>query len=399
MKKIITYCTAATFALGFYQCNSDETKNDEKAAEEIKPSGLAGDNLDLYAVLELFKDSKSPEAFEKKLNDKSGKVNNLDLNGDSIVDYIRVLDEKKDDAHAIILRVPLNEEESQDVAVIEVSKPADKTANVQIIGDEALYGKDYIVEPKAEDNSAGFVMVTTSGVNVWMWPTVTYIYHPSYVVYESPWYYESYPTWYEPWTPVAYEVYHPVVLRYHAPYYRPDGYRAVHVHEHYAYNVRKSSPNIYHGPRRGVGNDGRQREHSAGIMHGPRGGRVSDGRGKGKIDVRDEKRNNRRNRKEDEATSRRERRNRKDDADASRESRTEKHGGRNKESAAPDQGGRERKTKEERRQQRREHANPQMKEQDNGQSKQKHNTGKGSSQPRKAGFLRSHGGGGREPER
>ena len=33
--------------------------------------GLAGDHLDLYATLDLFKKSESPEAFEKALNDKN----------------------------------------------------------------------------------------------------------------------------------------------------------------------------------------------------------------------------------------------------------------------------------------------------------------------------------------
>ena len=42
--------------------------------------GLPGDNLDLYAVMEIFQKSKTIEDFEKTLNaDKEG-INNLDLN-------------------------------------------------------------------------------------------------------------------------------------------------------------------------------------------------------------------------------------------------------------------------------------------------------------------------------
>ena len=40
--------------------------------------GLPGDNLDLYAVLDLFQKSKTIEEFEKSLNDEKTKVNNLD---------------------------------------------------------------------------------------------------------------------------------------------------------------------------------------------------------------------------------------------------------------------------------------------------------------------------------
>ena len=42
--------------------------------------GLPGDNLNLYAVLDLFQGSKTFEIFEQKLNEKKSKINNLDLN-------------------------------------------------------------------------------------------------------------------------------------------------------------------------------------------------------------------------------------------------------------------------------------------------------------------------------
>ena len=53
----------------------------------------AAEGLDLRAVAELFKDSKDLEDFEKRLNDPSLGVNNLDLNEDGDVDFIRVLAE------------------------------------------------------------------------------------------------------------------------------------------------------------------------------------------------------------------------------------------------------------------------------------------------------------------
>jgi hypothetical protein len=40
--------------------------------------GLPGDNLDLYAVLDLFQKSPTIEEFEKSLNLESAGVNNLD---------------------------------------------------------------------------------------------------------------------------------------------------------------------------------------------------------------------------------------------------------------------------------------------------------------------------------
>ena len=64
-------------------------------AQETDSTGLEGDNLDLNGVLELFKESKDVEDFEKKLNTESNGVNNLDLNEDGEVDYIRVVDQCK----------------------------------------------------------------------------------------------------------------------------------------------------------------------------------------------------------------------------------------------------------------------------------------------------------------
>src|SRR3954447_3639061 len=66
--------------------------------------GLPGDNLDLYAVLDLFQKSKTIEAFEKSLNDEKSKINNLDLNLDKKIDFIKVTTKKKDDSYTFILQ-------------------------------------------------------------------------------------------------------------------------------------------------------------------------------------------------------------------------------------------------------------------------------------------------------
>ncbi len=53
--------------------------------------GLPGDNLDLYAVLDLFQKSKTIEDFEKSLNLEKTAISNLDLNLDKKVDFIKVV--------------------------------------------------------------------------------------------------------------------------------------------------------------------------------------------------------------------------------------------------------------------------------------------------------------------
>ncbi len=53
---------------------------------------VPGDNFSLEGALELFKKSASPQEFEQLLNSPDSKVNNLDLNGDGEIDYIRVIE-------------------------------------------------------------------------------------------------------------------------------------------------------------------------------------------------------------------------------------------------------------------------------------------------------------------
>src|SRR6476660_3352396 len=102
--------------------------------------GLPGDNLDLYAVLTLFQKSKTIEAFEKSLNDEQTKINNLDLNLDKKVDFIKVVTKKDGDAYTFVLQVDVTKTETQDVAVILVSKDKNKKVSIQMVGDEELYG-------------------------------------------------------------------------------------------------------------------------------------------------------------------------------------------------------------------------------------------------------------------
>ena len=200
---------------------------------------MPGDNLDLNAVLELFKDSKSVEDFENKLNSEKSNINNLDLNEDGFVDYIRVVDYVKDNAHLITLQVAFTAGEVQDVAVIELDQRDDKTV-VQIIGDEALYGRDYIVEPITDNAKMAY--------NANTWTSVQYIYGPSYVVYVSPWSYGFYPNWHHQWRPYSWDVYYGYVYPYHS-YYRHCGYYRSYHANHYYYGHRNYSQTYYNSPK------------------------------------------------------------------------------------------------------------------------------------------------------
>src|SRR5512136_479674 len=104
--------------------------------------GLPGDNLNLYAVMKLFQESETLEGFERSLNDQNSRINNLDLNGDNLIDYISVIDYPDGDNHNIVLQVALNRNEKQDVAVFTVQRFHNGSVQIQLVGDEALYGKN-----------------------------------------------------------------------------------------------------------------------------------------------------------------------------------------------------------------------------------------------------------------
>jgi hypothetical protein len=236
-------------------------------ATEREYLGLPGDNLNLYAVMNLFQESETLETFEKVLNDPEQMINNLDLNGDGYVDYIMVLDYAEGNIHNIVLRVALNEKDYQDVAVFVVEKLRDGAVLVQLIGDEALYGENYIIEPiYAERPNPGYTgdrgtpartgVVTTTYYEVAAWPMVNYIYSPTYVVYRPSWRYGYYPVYWQPWRAHYYHYYygfhHPMhthYVTYYRPWRRP---RTVVYHTTYYTNIRRHSPVVVVNINRGT---------------------------------------------------------------------------------------------------------------------------------------------------
>lgn len=203
----------------------------QSAVDTTNKLGLAGDNLDLYAVLTLFQKSKTIEGFEKSLNDEQNKINNLDLNMDKKVDFIKVTttQEKKDSAFRFVLQVDVTKTETQDVAVIYVSKEKGKIS-IQMVGDEELYGKDYVIEPKgnssvtANPGYSGSDPVTvnvpaTTVVIETAPPVVQYVYSPAYVPYVPPYYYGYYPGWFAFSAVVTWGMYAGFHSHYHGGYY------------------------------------------------------------------------------------------------------------------------------------------------------------------------------------
>ncbi|MBL7857407.1 MAG: hypothetical protein JNM57_06940 [Cyclobacteriaceae bacterium] len=176
---------------------------------QVSESEVPGDHFSLEGALEVFKKSASPEEFERQLNSPDAKLNNLDLNGDGYIDYIRVIDRNEGNVHAFILQAIVSKTESQDVAVIALEKLANGKAVLQITGDADIYGIETIIEPTQEVRVNAGTTTARTVENVWTWPSVQYVYSPYYAGWVSPWYYDMQPMWWRPWRPVAYVVYRP----------------------------------------------------------------------------------------------------------------------------------------------------------------------------------------------
>ncbi len=232
--------------------------------------GLPGDNLNLYAVMKLFQESETLEGFERALNDEKTGINNLDLNGDDLVDYIMVTDYVDGNVHQIVLRVAINQQETQDVAVFTVERFSDGTVQVQLIGDEALYGKDYIVEPVYSDansetpnpgylgsyqNGRRVVVYRTNHYVIADWPIVHYMFYPGYIGWHSPWYWGCSFSWWSPWRSWSWHYYYGYHSHWYPHYYAHyrivNRYRCANYHNYYYGNVRTWSPYVSHNIREG----------------------------------------------------------------------------------------------------------------------------------------------------
>jgi hypothetical protein len=242
------------------------------AQEQKSATGLPGDQFSLNGALEAFKRSASPEEFEKKLNSADNDVNNLDLNNDGKVDYVKVIGKKEKDVQLFILQVPVDEDENQDIAVIELERKGPNEAVIQIVGDQDIFGEELIVEPLNEDENDGSYfnngeqinsgpsyssnLIESNGLfcNVWGWPSVQFVFSPFYMGWVSPWSWYDEPYWWSPRAPIGWSFWAPRRNYYHRYYYMPPQPRIIYARNIYrpmrcasvvVYNQHRTAVNYY----------------------------------------------------------------------------------------------------------------------------------------------------------
>lgn len=212
--------------------------------------GLPGEDFDLEALPGIIETVSTFEELEKAINTEKNQINNLDLDRNGEVDYITIKMEKDGDAYIAYLQVAFSETEIQDVASIQMEKQSSVTASFQIVGEESMYGKDYILEP--EGGLVDISESTSTNEGGKGGPSFSYIppppavriticvgvYRPGFRVWVSPYGFRVYPAWYRPWHPVARHHYRHHVAHWHRVHYQ----RATHYRSARARNMH----NNYH---------------------------------------------------------------------------------------------------------------------------------------------------------
>jgi hypothetical protein len=269
--RFLSYAILAISLFSFSAFSQTESQSDEE-----NMLGLPGDNLDLFGVLDLFQKSPSIEDFEKSLNLEESGINNLDLDLDGNVDFIKVVTEQDGEDFSFILQVDVSETEIQDVAVILLSKDKNEEVTMQMIGDKDLYGKDYVIEPApaapavtANPGYTGTEPVTstpaTTVVVVQSAPVVQYVYSPVYVPYYPPYTYAYPPPYFAAFAVVAVGVYHHNHYHHHGGYHGGYHGNTVVVHNHNSYNNynRNSSNTVNRNNANGNYNNRSQESRSS----------------------------------------------------------------------------------------------------------------------------------------
>ena len=190
---------------------AEETITVSANSEDISQS------LDLRVVAKLFAEASTTEQFENMLNNPDSVFSNLDLNGDNQIDYLRVVEAGTADNKLIVIQAVLAKDIYQDVASIYVEKDVKtQEVSVQIIGDEYIYGTNYIIEP---------VYIYRPVIYNWFWSPRWYCWH-------SPWYWGYWPSWWYSHYCYTYHWYYDRCYRFHHYHYHYCSFR----HGHHPYH-------------------------------------------------------------------------------------------------------------------------------------------------------------------
>lgn len=177
--------------------NPNNVRSNEAPLTEAAIDGeyWAKDNFDLERVGNLLERSNSPEEFERYLNSDDG-INNLDLNGDGYVDYISV-DEFRDrgeNERGLSLYSRYGENIVQELGTVLFYRDDNRSPGARLLltGNEQLYGDNRYYETNWGDKAVGIV---------------SQLFGQRDNYYRSPYSYDNYPDYYQPYQVVETPIY------------------------------------------------------------------------------------------------------------------------------------------------------------------------------------------------
>ena len=202
MKKVL-FILAFTTALISCNGNNNGYGQSQVVVQDYQPSKVSvtpevanlGDNLNLQALGELVKNSTSAQDIEDKLN-QNGSINNLDLNNDGSVDYIKVTEYGSGNQRGFSFTVDVASGQTQEIATIEVARGSNN-AQMNIQGNQQLYGNN------------GYYQSHYSLTDLMI---MHYLFAP-HRPYYSPYHYGYYPSYYHSYRSRPYSSYRSSVAR------------------------------------------------------------------------------------------------------------------------------------------------------------------------------------------
>ena len=153
--------------------------------------------LDLNAVAAAFAEARNVAEFERIINSSKYMINNLDLNCDGWIDYLRVIETHRGTYHTFLIQACLGHSLYQDVATL-IAEHRPNALYVEVVGDRWLYGPNYVVRP----------------VFIKRPPLWDVFGRPSYAAWSSPYYYDYWPSYYQKPKPIYLNHYQAYVKTY-----------------------------------------------------------------------------------------------------------------------------------------------------------------------------------------
>ena len=178
---------AAVLLVAAFGCGRSETR----LQVDVTTLSSAADGLDLQAVAELLKKADTAEKFESLLNDPAEGLNNLDLDEDNNVDFIKVTEYGEGDSTGFSLTVDMGGDDEQEIATIDMVKTSGGDVDVEMHGNEQIYGRDQYYHHRY-----GLTEMLLFG----------YMFRP-HPFYFSPYRYGFYPGFYRPYPVIGVSAY------------------------------------------------------------------------------------------------------------------------------------------------------------------------------------------------